>query len=220
MRLWEQKSVIGLTERNAPNGASKFCTIIRTEIDNFVFPIYTLTLRYFSNTFHHDSAPARPRSREVRALLLNVRRRPIARWKAYLNSYALSTKRAIWLGEPDHWFLLSEPHIYISLSWEITKWDTDLERFLVYLCIGVKLLILDTLSTYTYEIDLKNLHLNTPFLLVLNNSLRGGVNNFMPFRKQRLSKCCIFGDIFSKYMNLSIFVLRLIWGPVRPLECR
>ena len=88
--------------------------------------------------------------------------------------------------------------------------DTDLERFLVYLCIGVKLLILDTLSTYTYEIDLKNLHLNTPFLLVLNNSMRGGVNNFMPFRKQRLSKCCIFGDIFSKYMNLSIFVLRLI----------
>ena len=68
------------------------CTIIRTEIDNFVFPIYTLTLRYFSNTFHHDSAPARPRSREIRALLLNVRRRPIARWKAYLNSYALSTK--------------------------------------------------------------------------------------------------------------------------------
>ena len=88
--------------------------------------------------------------------------------------------------------------------------DTDLERFLVYLCIGVKLLILDTLSTYTYEIDLKNLHLNTPFLLVLNNSMRGGVNNFMPFRKQRLSKCCIFGDIFSKCMNLSIFVLRLI----------
>ena len=88
--------------------------------------------------------------------------------------------------------------------------DTDLERFLVYLCIGVKLLILDTLSTYTYEIDLKNIHLNTPFLLVLNNSMRGGVNNFMPFRKQRLSKCCIFGDLFSKYMNLSIFVLRLI----------
>ena len=57
-----------------------------------------------------------------------------------------------------------------------------MERFLVYLCIGVKLLILDTLSTYTYEIDLKNLHLNTPFLLVLNFSLRGGVNNFMPFR--------------------------------------
>ena len=46
-----------------------------------------------------------------------------------------------------------------------------MERFLVYLCIGVKLLILDTLSTYTYEIDLKNLHLNTPFLLVLNNSI-------------------------------------------------
>ena len=112
MRLWEQKSVIGLTKRNAPNGASKFCTIIRTEIDNFVFPIYTLTLRYFSNTFHHDSAPARPRSREIRALLLNVRRRPIARWKAYLNSYALSTKRAIWLVGPDDWFLLSEPHIY------------------------------------------------------------------------------------------------------------
>ena len=86
----------------------------------------------------------------------------------------------------------------------------DLERFLVYLCIGVKLLILDTLSTYTYEIDLKNIHLNTPFLLVLNNSMRGGVNNFMPFRKQRLSKCCIFGDIFSKCMNLSIFKVRLI----------
>ena len=85
-----------------------------------------------------------------------------------------------------------------------------LGTFLLYLCIGVKLLILDTLSTYTYEIDLKNLHLNTPFLLVLNFTMRGGVNNFMPFRKQRLSKCCIFGDIFSKYMNLSIFVLRLI----------
>ena len=97
-----------------------------------------------------------------------------------------------------------------SLRKKIQSGDTDLERFLVYLCIGVKLLILDTLSTYTYEIDLKNLHLNTPFLLVLNNSMRGGVNNFMPFRKQRLSKCCIFGDIFSKYMNLSIFVLRLI----------
>ena len=81
----------------APNGASKFRTIeLRTQIDNFVFfPIYTLSLRSFSNTFHHDSAPARPRSREIRALLLNVRRRPIARWKAYLNSYALSTKRAI-----------------------------------------------------------------------------------------------------------------------------
>ena len=105
----------------------------------------------------------------------------------------------------------SQSLIYnISLSLQITKCVTDLERFLVYLCIGVKLLILDTLSTYTYEIDLKNLHLNTPFLLVLNNSMRGGVNNFMPFRKQRLSKCCIFGDIFSKYMNLSIFVLRLI----------
>ena len=111
MRLWEQKSVIGLNKRNARKGASKFCTIIRTEIDNFVFPIYTLTLRYFSNTFHHDSAPARPRSREIRALLLNVRRRPIARWKAYLNSYALSTKRAIWLVEPDISFLISEPHI-------------------------------------------------------------------------------------------------------------
>ena len=120
MRLWEQKSVIGLTKRNAPNGASKFCTIIRTQIDIFVFPIYTLTLRYFSNTFHHDSAPARPRSREIRALLLNVRRRPIARWKAYLNSYALSTKRAIWLGEPDDWFLLSEPHIWRA---EIQKED-------------------------------------------------------------------------------------------------
>ena len=116
MRLWEQKWVIGLNKRNAPNVASKFCTIIRTEIDNFVFPIYTLTLRYFSNTFHHDSAPARPRSREIRALLLNVRRRPIARWKAYLNSYALSTKRAISLGEPDNSFLLSEPHIYIWSS--------------------------------------------------------------------------------------------------------
>ena len=100
--------------------------------------------------------------------------------------------------------------LYYPLPCKLQSGDTDLERFLVYLCIGVKLLILDTLSTYTYEIDLKNLHLNTPFLLVLNNSMRGGVNNFMPFRKQRLSKCCIFGDIFSKYMNLSIFVLRLI----------
>ena len=88
--------------------------------------------------------------------------------------------------------------------------DTDLERFLVYLCIGVKLLILDTLSTYTYEIDLKNIHLNTPFLLVLNNSMRGGVNNFMPFRKQRLSIYCIFGGMFSKQGKLAIFVLRLI----------
>ena len=101
-------------------------------------------------------------------------------------------------------------HATSSIIIYVQSGDTDLERFLVYLCIGVKLLILDTLSTYTYEIDLKNLHLNTPFLLVLNNSMRGGVNNFMPFRKQRLSKCCIFGDIFSKYMNLSIFVLRLI----------
>ena len=57
-----------------------------------------------------------------------------------------------------------------------------LGTFLVYLCIGVKLLILDTLSTYTYEIDLKKFHLNTPFLLVPNCILRGGVNNFMPFR--------------------------------------
>ena len=100
--------------------------------------------------------------------------------------------------------------VIYPLPCKLQSGDTDLERFLVYLCIGVKLLILDTLSTYTYEIDLKNIHLNTPFLLVLNNSMRGGVNNFMPFRKQRLSKCCIFGDIFSKYMNLSIFVLRLI----------
>ena len=68
------------------------------------------------------------------------------------------------------------------LPGKLQSGDTDLERFLVYLCIGVKLLILDTLSTYTYEIDLKNLHLNTPFLLVLNNNMRGGVNNFMPFR--------------------------------------
>ena len=105
--------------------------------------------------------------------------------------------------------LQGKGYIY-PLPGKLQSGDTDLERFLVYLCIGVKLLILDTLSTYTYEIDLKNLHLNTPFLLVLNNSMRGGVNNFMPFRKQRLSKCCIFGDIFSKYMNLSIFVLRLI----------
>ena len=123
MRLWEQKWVIGLNKRNARKGASKFCTIICTEIDNFVFPIYTLTLRYFSNTFHHDSAPARPRSREVRALLLNVRRRPIARWKAYVNSYALSAKTAIWLVEPDNWFLLSEPHIILYMRlWE-QKWD-------------------------------------------------------------------------------------------------
>ena len=107
-------------------------------------------------------------------------------------------------------FKTDEIVLLYPLPGKLQSGDTDLERFLVYLCIGVKLLILDTLSTYTYEIDLKNLHLNTPFLLVLNNSMRGGVNNFMPFRKQPLSKCCIFGDLFSKYMNLSIFVLRLI----------
>ena len=56
----------------------------------------------------------RPRARALAKFEhFNVRRRPIARWKAYLNSYALSTKRAIWLGEPDDWFLLSEPHIYL-----------------------------------------------------------------------------------------------------------
>ena len=114
MRLWEQKWVIGPNKRNARKGASKFCTIICTEIDNFVFPISILTLRYFSNTFHHDSAPARPRSREVRALLLNVRRRPKARWKGFSNRYAISTKIAIWLGEPDDSFLLSEPHIILQ----------------------------------------------------------------------------------------------------------
>ena len=108
-----------------------------------------------------------------------------------------------------HFVICQEGDIYIPFVANY-KVRYRLGTFLVYLCIGVKLLILDTLSTYTYEIDLKNLHLNTPFLLVLNNSMRGGVNNFMPFRKQRLSKCCIFGDIFSKYMNLSIFVLRLI----------
>ena len=133
MRLWEQKSVIGLTKRNAPNGASKFRTIIRTQIDTFVFPIYTLTLRYFSNTFHHDSAPARPRSREVRALLLNVRRRPMARWKAFFNRYALSTKTAIWLVESDNSFLLSEPHIYNSIN--LRKPDVQvLNSTLVHLC--------------------------------------------------------------------------------------
>ena len=113
MRLWEQKWVIGLNKRNAPNGASKFRTIIHTQIDNIIITIYTLTLRYFSNTFHHDSAPARPRPREVQTLLLNVRRRPMARWKGFFNFYALSAKIAIWLREPDDWFLLSEPHILI-----------------------------------------------------------------------------------------------------------
>ena len=78
-------------------GASKFRTKIRTQIDIFVFPIYLFDLWYFSNTFHHDSAPARPRPREVRALLLNVRSQKASdgALESIPNCYTLSTKLAI-----------------------------------------------------------------------------------------------------------------------------
>ena len=92
-----------------------------------------------------------------------------------------------------------------------------MERFLVYLCIGVKLLILDTLSTYTYEIDLKNLHLNTPFLLVLNNSMRGGVNNFMPFRTTTSFNILHFWGYVLKVQQLSHICVPT---NLSPLECR
>ena len=93
-----------------------------------------------------------------------------------------------------------------------------MERFLVYLCIGVKLLILDTLSTYTYEIDLKNLHLNTPFLLVLNNTIRGRENNFMPFRTTTSYKMLHIWGYILKVNELSHICVTINLRPSSAVE--